>query len=165
LKGFSFGRLPVEAGSLRAAGLILVAGLIGYLGTGFSLHGPSVSAPASPTFVAPTPTVAHAVTFTPAPLLTGTPGIRDAATSTLGPSSTPATAIATTSPGPTVSAHPTTAPTPTPAPTPIVYVVQSGDTIEGISQKFGVTENAIVQANKLADPNTLSLGEKLVIPK
>lgn len=45
-----------------------------------------------------------------------------------------------------------------------VYVVQSGDTFYSIAVKFGVTIDAIVQANPEIDPNFLSVGTEVVIP-
>ena len=138
---------------MRHVGIIVVAALIGYLGAGLALNQQTFAATAATPTVQPTPTVARAVTFTPTVLVTGT---------------------ATTTPEPTASAVPAsptaalkTTPKPTPKPTlaPEYYVVQSGDTIEGISNKLGVSEDAIIRANSLSDPNQLSLGQKLVIPK
>lgn len=45
-----------------------------------------------------------------------------------------------------------------------IHVVQSGDTLWRISQKYGIPINQIVAANGLDDPNRLVLGEALVIP-
>jgi LysM repeat protein len=42
--------------------------------------------------------------------------------------------------------------------------VRSGDTVYSIGRTFGVSPDAIVAANGLADPNQLALGQKLVIP-
>lgn len=47
---------------------------------------------------------------------------------------------------------------------PGVYTVQAGDTLSKIALKFGVTVNSIVDANKLANPNVLYVGQKLTIP-
>ncbi len=44
------------------------------------------------------------------------------------------------------------------------YTVQSGDTLFSIARQFGVTVQAIVEANNLANPNSLSVGQQLVIP-
>jgi LysM repeat protein len=46
----------------------------------------------------------------------------------------------------------------------VTYVVQAGDTLTKIANKFGVTVNAIVQANKVTDPNVIHPGQVLVIP-
>jgi LasA protease len=47
---------------------------------------------------------------------------------------------------------------------PGTYVVQPGDTIESIAEKFGVTEEAIIELNGLTDPNSLHVGQVLRIP-
>jgi LysM repeat protein len=44
------------------------------------------------------------------------------------------------------------------------YTVQSGDTLFRIAQRFGVTVQAIVTANNLSNPDSLSVGQQLVIP-
>ncbi|GAB4273215.1 MAG: hypothetical protein Kow0080_20580 [Candidatus Promineifilaceae bacterium] len=59
---------------------------------------------------------------------------------------------------------------PAPAPPPesptsdIIHTVQTGDTLYAISQKYGVSIQAIVNANGLANPNDLEIGQQLVIP-
>lgn len=45
-----------------------------------------------------------------------------------------------------------------------VYTVQSGDTIENIAYKFGVTKQEIADFNGLSDPNLLDVGQRLLIP-
>jgi LysM repeat protein/flagellar hook assembly protein FlgD len=49
-------------------------------------------------------------------------------------------------------------------PTITTYVVVSGDTLWKIAQKFGVTTQAIVDANKLEPTAFLYIGQKLIIP-
>jgi LysM repeat protein len=44
------------------------------------------------------------------------------------------------------------------------HVVQSGETLGLIAANYGVTVNAIVQANGLSDPNYIYVGQQLVIP-
>jgi LysM repeat protein len=44
------------------------------------------------------------------------------------------------------------------------YTVQRGDTLYSISLQFGVTIQAIVEANNLANPNSISPGQELIIP-
>ena len=55
-------------------------------------------------------------------------------------------------------------PTPTATPTPIVYIVQSGDTLSHISVKYDVTIEALVTRNGIDRPESLRVGQKLVIP-
>lgn len=45
-----------------------------------------------------------------------------------------------------------------------IYVVQRGDTLSRIAQRFGVTVARIVQVNQLPDPDVLVVGQALVIP-
>lgn len=51
-----------------------------------------------------------------------------------------------------------------PTPEPPVYVVQPGDTLFSIAQRFGSTVESIATANNIADPSLISVGQKLVIP-
>jgi len=45
-----------------------------------------------------------------------------------------------------------------------VYIVQSGDTLLGISLRFGVAITDLEQVNGIANPNLLKVGDNLVIP-
>jgi LysM repeat protein len=42
--------------------------------------------------------------------------------------------------------------------------VREGDTLSGIAARFGVEEEAIVKQNPDMDPDTLFVGQELVIP-
>ncbi|HLB26368.1 MAG TPA: polysaccharide deacetylase family protein [Dehalococcoidia bacterium] len=44
------------------------------------------------------------------------------------------------------------------------YVVQAGDTLTAIADRFGTTVEAIVEANGLADPDEIVVGQILFIP-
>lgn len=73
-------------------------------------------------------------------------------------------------PTPTVapSAEPTLAasPTPTPAPTPTVYIVKSGDTLSKIAASFGLTVEDLLAVNpQITDPNSIQIGDEIVIPE
>ncbi|MGH2427330.1 MAG: LysM peptidoglycan-binding domain-containing protein [Candidatus Limnocylindria bacterium] len=76
------------------------------------------------------------------------------------------------SPTPSPTPAPTLAPTPQPTPTPTVpppppvqtYVVQEGDTLAAIAAQFGTTTAALQAANDIEDPNTIFIGQQLVIP-
>lgn len=59
---------------------------------------------------------------------------------------------------------PAAGPTPQPTAGPQTYVVQPGDTLAAIAQRFGTTVQALVSANSIADPALISVGQKLVIP-
>jgi LysM repeat protein len=88
-----------------------------------------------------TPTPTRVPTRTPTPTLT-------------------ATATATTPPTPTATRTPTIPPTPT----PVFYVVQPGDTLVAIAAKYGVTVQAIMDANGITDPKIVRVGARLIIP-
>lgn len=45
-----------------------------------------------------------------------------------------------------------------------VYVVQSGDTLNVIAVRFGVSVDELIRANNLENPNMLAAGQELVIP-
>jgi hypothetical protein len=90
----------------------------------------------------PTPTPTPLSVATPTPLVTPVP--------TPVPTATPIPA--------------TPKPTPVPRATPRTYVVQSGDSLSAIASRFGTTVQAIINANGLKDPNTLSIGQLLIIP-
>ena len=55
-------------------------------------------------------------------------------------------------------------PTATPAGGTLVYRVQPGDTIESIAMRFGSQIDWIVQANRLANPDRLAVGQALLVP-
>jgi murein DD-endopeptidase MepM/ murein hydrolase activator NlpD len=44
------------------------------------------------------------------------------------------------------------------------YIVQPGDTLNDIAQRFGVTLQDLIDANSIQDPNVISAGTVLVIP-
>ncbi len=48
--------------------------------------------------------------------------------------------------------------------TQVIHVVQPGETLFSIAQRYGVEMEVIVEANGLADPNNLRAGQELVIP-
>ena len=81
-----------------------------------------------------------------------------------------ATAIKVTltpTPTPTLTPVPATpAPTetPTPEPTPIIHTLQAGDTLIGLARQYGVTVQAIQEANGVTDPRGLLVGQQLIIP-
>jgi spore germination protein len=45
-----------------------------------------------------------------------------------------------------------------------IHVVKSGDSIWGISRRYGISSEAIVEANQLSKPDRLVVGQTLVIP-
>jgi LysM repeat protein len=57
-------------------------------------------------------------------------------------------------------------PTPTPQPSPFSeYLVQAGDTLSSIAQRFGTTVDEIVRINGLASQEVIiDVGQKLLVP-
>ncbi|MEM7349134.1 MAG: LysM peptidoglycan-binding domain-containing protein [Chloroflexota bacterium] len=55
-------------------------------------------------------------------------------------------------------------PTPTPTPTPVIYVVQPGDTLSGISVLFDIDIDSLANRNGIEDYRSLRSGQELVIP-
>ncbi len=85
-------------------------------------------------------------TPTPAPVLT-----KPAVTYRGTPTPKPATPVPT--------------PTFTPSPTPIIHVVRKGDTLLGIAIQYGVSVQALQEANGILDPRRLQLGQELIVPQ
>lgn len=44
------------------------------------------------------------------------------------------------------------------------YVIQPGDTLNAIAQQFGVTVEAIVEANEITDPDRIQPDDEILIP-
>jgi hypothetical protein len=55
-------------------------------------------------------------------------------------------------------------PTQSPEPEMLIHIVQSGDTLYDIAEKYGVSVEDIVKANELENPDWLSIGQELIIP-
>jgi LysM repeat protein len=45
-----------------------------------------------------------------------------------------------------------------------VYIVQPGDTLNSIAERFGIGINDLLESNNLVDPNLISTGTQLIIP-
>ena len=44
------------------------------------------------------------------------------------------------------------------------YTVRSGDTLSGIAARLGTTQAALLKANRLRNPNSLQVGQRLAVP-
>jgi LysM repeat protein len=62
------------------------------------------------------------------------------------------------------TAIPPTQPPAGPTPGTILHVVQPGETLLGIAQRYGVPMPTIQSVNKIADPEKLQAGQQLIIP-
>ncbi len=72
---------------------------------------------------------------------------------------TPSPTITIIRPSPTAVAEPTAPPD-----EETIHVVQDGDTISGLAQQYGISMQAIIDANSLENPDSLSIGQKIKIP-
>jgi len=64
---------------------------------------------------------------------------------------------------PTATLIPT--PSPSPIPTAGIYRVQKGDTLRAIASELGVSMDDLVEVNQIENPNSLSVGQILAIPR
>jgi len=67
-------------------------------------------------------------------------------------------------PNPTNTPRPTETFVPGPTPGTVLHVVQSGDTLLGISIKYGVSMSVIQKTNEIQDAESIRVGQQLVIP-
>ena len=141
---------------------------------------PRPTATAIPPTATPSPTIILQPTATPLPSPTPSPEAtagQTAASPSPSPTATATpeathTPIASPSPTPTATATspptqtptPTATVTPTATPEPGVYVVQKGDTLSTIAQKVNRSVAALAAYNKIQDPTTIYVGQKLKIP-
>jgi len=113
---------------------------------------PALSAPAATVFAAPS----GGGSATPPATPPGSGGSSSAATpaaadgASPGSSGSGAPSASGVGPGPSASAR--------------AYVVARGDTLAGIAARFGVTLQALAQANGIANPNLIYVGQQLAIP-
>lgn len=56
-------------------------------------------------------------------------------------------------------------PAPSPAPQYITYVIQPGDTLSGIAQRFGTTVSALADLNGISDPDKIYAGNTIRVPE
>jgi nucleoid-associated protein YgaU len=82
------------------------------------------------------------------------------------PPSTPTPVPPTDEPSPSVSpsVSPTTGTSPTPAGSGQTHVVQEGEFLSEIAAQYGVTVEAIAEANGIENPNLIEPGQELIIP-
>jgi len=124
--------------TLIAVGAIAVRSLV-----------PVADAPTATYTLPPSAPLATAIPATPTP--------SPAPSNTTTPTDTP---TATPTPPPTATA----AITPTPTATPVTHTVAAGDTLAQIAQDYGTTTEALAEANDIADPSRIEVGQVLIIP-
>jgi hypothetical protein len=75
-------------------------------------------------------------------------------------------AVATPTPTARATTGASLPPTPVPQPTQRIYIVQSGDTMSRIANKFGIPLGDLIAANQetIPDPDSLQIGDQVIIP-
>jgi LysM repeat protein len=162
LDGWRFSRRDFLAATAATAAAAAVAGCSG---TGSALATPTATKVAIITKI-PTNTPAPTATSTPTTMPTATP--TRTPTATVTPTDTPtltATFTPTDTPRPTDTPTHTPTSTPTNTPTPVIHTVQAGDTLIGIAEQYGISVEALQEANDILDPRRLQIGQELVIPR
>lgn len=81
---------------------------------------------------------------------------KTSSTPVMPPLSAPAVAPATIEPAPIISAK---------TEGTIEYIVNKGDSLGTIAKKHNVSTSELADLNKIADPNKIRVGQKLIIPK
>ncbi|MGI8704101.1 MAG: LysM peptidoglycan-binding domain-containing protein [Candidatus Limnocylindrales bacterium] len=78
---------------------------------------------------------------------------------------TPQTAVETPSPSPEApSESPSEAVSPSPSGSQTIHVVAAGEFLSQIAQKYGVSLQALIDANDIQNPDLVEVGQRLVIP-
>ncbi|MCB1097322.1 MAG: LysM peptidoglycan-binding domain-containing protein [Verrucomicrobiales bacterium] len=54
---------------------------------------------------------------------------------------------------------------PVESPSDQVYVIQKGDTIYGVARRFGASPEQLLRYNAIADPESITIGTQVRIPK
>ncbi len=158
---------PTPAPSL---GFRLYAGLSVRGGIRFQDQNTILPAPVPHTIFAATPTPPPTSTPVSTPTPTPTPTTPPTSTPTTPPTPTPTPTLSPTStPTPVPTSTPTVVPTEEPGDLPrreiITYVVQTGDTLYGIAEKFGINADTIMWASSGLEfhPDLLRIGQELTI--
>lgn len=47
----------------------------------------------------------------------------------------------------------------------IIHIVQTGESLGSIAAQYGVTADAIIEANRITNPNLIGVGDRLIIPQ
>ncbi len=99
-------------------------------------------------------------------LLVGAIGSAPRPAVTLAPSAAPVTPPVTVgSPTPVARRSPSPSTSGRASPGPRVHVVAPGEYVSLIARRYGVSVQALLQANDLPDPNHIEVGQRLVIPE
>ncbi|MFM7172822.1 MAG: LysM peptidoglycan-binding domain-containing protein [Caldilinea sp.] len=83
---------------------------------------------------------------------------------TVTPAAVPPAAVTPAAVTPAVAAQAEATPSPLPAAGEEIYVVQAGDILSAIAGRYGVSMQAILDANGLSNPDFVFSGQRLIIP-
>jgi LysM repeat protein len=125
------------------------------------VFGSSPNLPAG--YVTPSPVIGEAETATATSPLSPTLEATRPPSATPAPSVTAEAVIITPSVTPPIAAA-TPTPPPTAPPSYIEYVVQRGDILRAIAQKYGVTVEEILAINQIPNPDSLNVASVIRIP-
>ena len=92
-----------------------------------------------------------------------TPSAAGGALASAAPSAQP-TVLPTTAPSPVASPTATPLSSPQPSARPAFYIVQPGDSLGSIANRFGTTVQRLQQLNHISNPNRISVGQKILLP-
>ncbi len=149
-----FGLATVVLLTLLSAGMLFRLAGVGVGLANSTLRGSASNAPPRPTAAATAPSA-------PAQQ----PAAQPAPQTQPAPASAPAAAAQPTALAAAQPTAPAPAPSPTTRPNQREYVVQQGDTLYSIAQRYNTTVDELVAANNLPSRNSiLSIGQKLIIP-
>ena len=70
----------------------------------------------------------------------------------------------TDTPRPTDTPAPTHTVRPRPEPVQTIHTVQPGETLFQIAKQYGVSVDALMATNGIADPHLIKIGQELIIP-
>jgi LysM repeat protein len=143
--GLAFLTAELARPGIVAGGASQSAGVAGVSTPALSTPAATVSAPPSTGGSATPPATSPGPGRSPAP-----PTPAGSGGASPGSSGSGAPFASGIGPGPSVSAR--------------AYVVARGDTLAGIATRFGVTLQALAQANGIANPNLIYVGQQLAIP-
>jgi LysM repeat protein len=140
--------------------LLIILVLLSYIAVGITLTWPSGQEDPGPQptrTLRPTFELTNPASVTPLVLPTGTPHPTRTPLPLAASTPTEIPLVFTSTPTPTQ-------PTATPEPRIVSHTVQKGENLLGLAQRYGTTVEAIVEANGIANPDRIFIGQTLIIP-
>ena len=106
----------------------------------------------------------HRQKFDVRPAMTGLCMALVIAVTGCGRSAPDETAAETPPTTPSTTAPPVAETTTTTAPTEVTYVIQPGDSLSVIAQRFGISTSALADFNAISDVDSIKVGQQIAIP-